>query len=450
MDIQKQNQEFVLGQSTRRDFIKKVGWGVGGALVGSSVLAACGADGETVVPDTTIGEVVPAAEITGDVSFWAWGAGLEGELIGKRIEYFKSKYPKVNVEWEPLAKNGYEEYPALLARMAAGDPPDVMRLLNFQPTQLVSQGSALLALDDYIAATPDFDASDFFDVGMRGSKVDGTTYAIPDNGEPYYIYYNSDAFKAAGLDDPQTLFQAGMWNEEAFTKSIDALTGKGGMKFGIAFEAWTYDNFCFMGGGTILDSSLKATIDQGASPAMLQYFADLVKNGKAPSPVVGGGAQLEAFRNGQAGMYLMGAWWGGSLDETPPGFKWNMTGLPSFNGVRGCKIEVGTLGISSQTKSPDAAWAFVKTLTDTTGMVTWSPVATPMRKSAIEPAGLNKVQWKLDHQAMLEAASFTPFTTKGNAVDVAVSAALDLMWAGKSSAADATKEAAKLITEALN
>ena len=51
---------------------------------------------------------------------------------------------------------------------------------------------------------------------------------------------------------------------------------------------------------------------------------------------------------------------------------------------------------------------------------------------------------------MVEAGTFTPFTTKGSAVDTAVSAALDNLWAGKSSAAEATADAAKRLTEALS
>jgi len=426
----------------------------GGAVALGAVAVACGGSesdsDSTSAPatDAPAAEVEEEEEVGGEITLWAWGAGLEGDKTQERIAYFNSKYPNVKVNWEPLAKNGYEEYPALLARFASGNAPDVMRVLNFQPTQLVSEGDALLALDDFIAADPDIDMADFLEPTVLGGQVNGKQYGMPDNTEPYVIYYNKDAFAAAGLEDPQALFGQGKWDQAAFENSINALMSKGGMKFGLAFESWNYDTFCFMGGGTILDADQNPSIDKGASPQMLDFFAKLVKDGKSPSPVVGGGAQLEAFRNGEVGMYLMGPWWYGALAGTTK-FKYDVTGLPSFNGVRAGKLEIGSLAISSASKNPKAAWAYVKTVTDTEGLKIWSAVATPTRRSALQAAGFNDEQWKKDAVAMVEAGTFTPFTTKGSAVDAAAGAALDNLWAGKSSAADATADAAKRIAEAL-
>jgi ABC-type glycerol-3-phosphate transport system substrate-binding protein len=423
---------------------------VSGVAALSAVAVACGSSesSDTTVAAPSTDAPVAEEEIGGEITLWAWGAGLEGDKTKERIAYFNSKYPNVKVNWEPLAKNGYEEYPALLARFASGNAPDVMRVLNFQPTQLVAEGDALLALDDFIAADPDIDMADFLAPTVLGGQVNGKQYGMPDNTEPYVIYYNKDAFAAAGLEDPQVLFGQGKWDQASFESSINALMSKGGMKFGLAFEAWNYDTFCFMGGGTVLDSDQKPTIDQGASPQMLDFFAKLVKDGKSPSPVVGGGAQLEAFRNGEVGMYLMGPWWYGALAGTTK-FKYDVTGLPSFNGVRAGKLELGSLAISSASKNPKAAWAYVKTVTDTEGLKIWSAVATPTRRSALQAAGFNDEQWKKDAVAMVEAGTFTPFTTKGSAVDAAVSAALDNLWAGKSTAAAATADAVKRLTEAL-
>jgi multiple sugar transport system substrate-binding protein len=440
-----------LAGMSRREFIR-----LGGTVAAAAAfLAACGDDASpttTAAPTTAAAPTTTAApgadDIGGEITLWAWGAGLEGEKIQERIAYFKGKYPNVTVNWEPLAANGYEEYPQLLARFAAGNAPDVMRVLNFQPTQLVAEGEALLQLDDYIARdAEELNMGDFIPTTVQGAMVDGKMYGLPDNTEPYVIYYNRDAFNAAGLDDPQALFQAGEWNEEAFTASIDALIANG-MRFGASFESWNYDTFCFMGGGTILNENFEATIDQGASPEMLGYFAKLIQDGKSPSPVVAGGTHLEAFRNQQTGMYLMGPWWYGALAGTVD-FDYDVTALPSFNGVRAGKLELGSLSISSQSKNPEAAWAFAKTVTDTRGLEIWSAVATPTRRSALEVAGFNDVQWKKDAVAMVEAGTWTPFTTQGFAVDSAAGAALDLLWAGEATAEEATADAATRITEAL-
>lgn len=430
---------------SRRDFLRLGGT----AAAAAAFLAACGDDSDSTATTVAPGETSGSSDISGEITLWAWGAGLEGDKIRERIAYFNTKYPDVTVNWEPLAGNGYEEYPQLLSRFAAGNPPDVMRVLNFQPTQLVAEGNALLRLDDLIARdSEELNMGDFIPTTVEGAKVDGGMYGMPDNTEPYVIYYNRDAFLAAGLDDPQSLVQSGNWDEAALTASIDALMANG-MRFGIGFESWNYDTFCFMGGGTVLDENLEASIDQGASPEMLAYFAKLVEDGKAPNPVVAGGTHLEAFRNQEAGMYLMGPWWYGALEGTVD-FDYDVTALPTFNGVRAGKLELGSLSISSQSSNPEAAWAFVKTVTDTQGLEIWSAVATPTRRSALDVAGFNDDQWKQDVVAMVEAGTWTPFTTAGFAVDTAASAALDRLWAGQATAEEATADAASRISDALS
>ncbi len=440
---------------SRRGFI-----GLSAALAAGAAATACspsGASSESSVAAATSGaapatggsSAAPATDISGEISLWAWGAGPEGVAINDQIAYFNTIYPNVKVNWEPLAKNGYEEYPQLLTKIASGNPPDVMRVLNYQPTQLVAEGAALMSLDDLIANDPTIDIGDFLESSLKGCMVDGKTYALPNNAEPYVIYYNVDAFKAAGLPDPQEQFNAGSWDQAAFDTAIDTLRSKAGMRFGIAFESWTYDNECFMGGGTVLSPELSPTINTGASPQMLDYFAKLVADGKAPNPVVGGGAHLEAFKAGQVGMYLMGPWWHGSL-EADAKFAFNVTGLPAFNGVTSCKIENNPLAIASGSKNPEAAWAFLKTITDTQGQVIWSAVGTPCRKTALEEAGFLSTPWKKDVVAMLDKGTFTPYTTSGAAVDTAASAALDPLWAGKETAQVATDNAAKAISSALS
>lgn len=434
---------------TRRRFLQ-----IGGGAAGAALLAACGVDGGSepgsggTSPAATGGAAPAADDVGGEITLWAWGAGLEGEKLRERIEYFNSKYPNVTVNWEPLSGNGYEEYPQLLSRFAAGNPPDVMRVLNFQPKQLTAEGEALLQLDDLIARDADeLNMGDYIETTVEGAKVDGKMYGLPDNTEPYVLYYNREAFQAAGLDDPQALFSAGEWNEEALTSAIDA-TMAGGMRFGLAFESWNYDTFAFMGGGTILNEGLEPTIHQGASPEMYDFFDKLIQEGKSPNPVVAGGTHLEAFRNQEAAMYLMGPWWYGAL-EGEVDFDYDVTGLPSFNGVRAGKLELGSLSIASESRNPEAAWAFVKTVTDTKGLEIWSAVATPTRRSALEAAGFNEVQWKKDVVSMVEAGTWTPFTSAGSAVDTAAMAGLDPLWAGDATAQEATANAAEKLAAAL-
>jgi hypothetical protein len=239
--------------------------------------------------------------------------------------------PNVKVVSQLLQKNGYDEFPALLTQIAAGHAPDVMRVLNYQPTQLVAQGNALMPLDDFIKNDKTLDVPDFVPVAWAAGKVGGKQFAVPQNGEPYNVHYNKDAFAKAGIKDPWAQYNAGTWNEQSFKAAAKALQEKAGLKFGAAWESWNYDVFVFMGGGKILDPKLKPLIQAQPSPKTLQYFSDMVNTDKTvPDPNVPSGNWLQYFTQQQLGMYLSGAWWAKYMPTVP--FQWDSAPLPKFFG----------------------------------------------------------------------------------------------------------------------
>ena len=387
------------------------------------------------------------AAISGSITVRYWGQGPERVAWANRIKYFNSLYPNVKVTSQLLQKNGYDEFPALLTQIAAGHAPDVIRVLNYQPTQLVAQGNALLSLDAMIKNDKTLNVPDFVPVAWQAGKVNGQQYAIPQNGEPYNVHYNKDAFAKAGLKDPWAQFKAGTWNQTAFKQAALALQ-KGGMKFGAAWESWNYDVFVFMGGGKILTPSLQPAIQLPAATKALQFFSDMVNKDKsAPDPNVPSGNWLQYFTSQQLGMYLSGSWWAKYMPQVP--FGWDSAPLPSINGHLGSKLEMDALSISAQTKNPDAAWAFVRTVTDTKALTIWTAVATPSRVSALKTKEFLANPHVPATVTMLKYCTFTPFTKGGAAVDTACTTALDPMWLGKQTAAQATQAAAAALPKAV-
>jgi multiple sugar transport system substrate-binding protein len=390
------------------------------------------------------------AAVSGEITVRYWGVGPERTAWLNRIKYFNSKYPNVKVTSQQLEKNGYEEYPALLAQIAAGNAPDVIRVLNFQPTQLVAEGNALLPLDGFIKADRTFNQPDFTAASWKGAKVAGKVYAIPQNGEPYNLFYNKAMFRKAGLPDAYKTFKAGKLSAELYASWVDRLQGLKLAKFGTGFEAWNYDVFVFMGGGEVLTPARRVVIDRPRSRSALQFIADFSVNKQAPNPNVIGGTAFQLFANQQLATFISGSWWAKYLPPVVQGkFPWNACGLPSVNGHLGCKLEIDSLSISRQTKNPEAAWAFVRTVTDTKGLEIWSAIATPTRKSALASRVFLSNPYVRPVLDMVSVSEFTPFTTKGSAIDTAAISALSPMWDGKKTAAQATKDAKVKIQEAL-
>jgi multiple sugar transport system substrate-binding protein len=209
------------------------------------------------------------AAVSGTVTVRYWGQGPERVAWAKRIT-FQRQVPEREGRLAAAAEERYDEFPALqVTQIAAGHAPDVMRVLNYQPTQLVAQGNALMPLDDFIKNDKTLDVPDFVPVAWAAGKVGGKQFAVPQNGEPYNVHYNKDAFAKAGIKDPWAQYNAGTWNEQSFKAAAKALQEKAGVKFGAAWESWNYDVFVFMGGGKILDPKLKPLIQAQPSPKTL-------------------------------------------------------------------------------------------------------------------------------------------------------------------------------------
>ena len=184
------------GGQTREQFLKRAGAGAAVLFAGSG-FAGLGASARAARHGRNA-----RAAVSGTVTVRYWGQGPERVAWANRIKYFSAKYPNVKVVSQLLQKNGYDEFPALLTQIAAGHAPDVMRVLNYQPTQLVAQGNALMPLDDFIKNDKTLDVPDFVPVAWAAGKVGGKQFAVPQNGEPYNVHYNKDAFAKAGLKDP--------------------------------------------------------------------------------------------------------------------------------------------------------------------------------------------------------------------------------------------------------
>lgn len=436
-----------LGSRTvsRRDLLRYGAMAGAAAAAGVSILSA-------PADAATRAALRRQALASGNIGFRFWGTGTERATILKRIAYVESLYPNIHVKDYLLSQNGYQDFPQLLTEIASGTAPDVLRSLSYMPTQLVAEGNSLLDLDSYVKSDSSLDTSDFVPVLWKGCFVDGQIYALPDNGEPYVVYYNEKAFKDAGVPTPATLIKQDRWNEETLLSSAQAVMAKGGMKYGVAFESWNYDCFAFMAGGAILDSNLNPVIDKSPTPEVYQYLADLINKYKvAPSSEVPAGTYLTDFGNGNLGMYISGAWWG--IDYIEPlvknSFPWADALMPTINGHLGCKLEIGQVAVSRTTHYPDAAWAFVSAYTSKKANQIWMAAATPARLSVLHSSAYRNLPFASTVQEMVKHATFTPFTKVGSAVDTACETALSPMWLGHQSATTATANAAAALRKVL-
>ena len=168
-----------------------------------------------------------------------------------------------------------------------------------------------------------------------------TWYGIPNYGEFVGVYYNKDAFAAAGLEIPTTY--------DEFVKVLDAFVAKGitplaeaGAEYPLG-QLW-YQLALSKGDRSFVDDyqlyknpvdwqgpevtyasdTLKEYVDKG-------YIASDVSSVKAEDAGV-------SFINGTAPIFVSGSWWYGRFVKEASGFDWTMTAFP------GADLSLGSSG----------------------------------------------------------------------------------------------------------
>ncbi len=128
-----------------------------------------------------------------------WVMGYEGEVVAQLLPEFERRNPGIHVDLQQFPVLSAHE--KLLTAFAGDSLPDVTPLGNTWIAEFAALG-ALEPLDDRIAATPGFDAADFYAGAWESGVIDGRTYAVPWYVETRIPFYRVDLLQAAGIDRP--------------------------------------------------------------------------------------------------------------------------------------------------------------------------------------------------------------------------------------------------------
>ncbi len=128
-----------------------------------------------------------------------WVMGYEGEVVAKLLPEFERRNPGIRVDLQQLPVLSAHE--KLLTAFAGDSLPDVSPLGNTWIPEFAALG-ALEPLDARIAATPGFDAADFYPGAWDTGVVDGTVLAVPWYSETRLPFYRTDILAKAGIATP--------------------------------------------------------------------------------------------------------------------------------------------------------------------------------------------------------------------------------------------------------
>lgn len=361
----------------------------------------------------------PAAKSV-DVTFWAALGGDNGKILETAVNAYNASQSEVKVKYEFQGDYTQTEQKFLTA-IAAAQVPDLV-MLEISRVPGFANSSALLPLDDLVKSSDGIETKDFVTALLDESRIGGKLYSLPQSRSMPVFYYNKDMFKAAGLDDSKA-----PQNWAALRDAAMKLTKPDGTVVGFGLQVgnpWWYFQSAVESYGADVSrgegSSCKPTFNEPKAVEAMQYWYDLVNKDKAARIYPGEGLttweQLQAdFISGKVAMMYITTGWMGNIEKNSP-FKVGVGTLAAGpTGVR--KVPTGGNGIVIPAKSPkekqQAAWKFLKWLTDTPQTSQWAKDTgyMPLRLSALNAPALQsyftqRPNFKVAVESMQYASAF--------------------------------------------
>mgnify|MGYP002780647500 FL=1 len=231
---------------------------------------------------------------------------------------------------------------------------------QFDNTFLAPFGAAgvMRPLDDYIAASPDYDIADFSQGQQDYGKWGGQTLGLTLSTEPMIQWYRTDIYDQLGLEPATT------WEEFRANAAAVEASGLGdGVILGWGREAtWWWMPLVWSFGGQLYDENFEPQVNSPEAVAATEYFKDMLQYGPEGGLTANGDDVTIKFVSGDIGaMIQYSGYWGSTLDPATN---------PNLGNIGTARMPVGpvdvthlagwNIGIPADAPEPDAAWRFLE------------------------------------------------------------------------------------------
>jgi len=210
------------------------------------------------------------------------------KIIDGMVADFQKENPDVTVH--AIYTGSYQDSIAkALTAVKGGEPPHIAVLLSTDMFTLIDE-KAVVPFDEAIKTDEDKKwVKSFYPGFMANSQTGGKTWGIPFQRSTIVMYWNKDAFKAAGLD-PEKAPQS--WDElVAFGKKLTKRDSAGNVtQWGVQIPTSGFPYWLFQGLTTENDAMLmneagtETYFDKPGVIEALQYLIDLAQKDKVMAP----------------------------------------------------------------------------------------------------------------------------------------------------------------------
>ncbi len=314
------------------------------------------------------------------IRFSSWQSSpSEKRLTDSLLHCFAKKYPEYKVKFELIPGNYSEKIQLMLGTHTA---PQVFYVKDFvAPSYL--RYDVLQPLNEYIDKDTSFDIDDFYPQFLDAFTKNGKIYGLPKDFGCFVLFYNTDMFKAAGINDPPK-----DWAElEEFSRKLTKDANSDGKieQYGIVVEP-SIDKlmpFVFQNMGGFQDKDGNLTLNTPEFQGALEYYYGLYKNNIATIPTdVSMNNTEEVFGRKRAAMVISGGWFVPQLKDQYTDVNYKVAFLPKGK-------QMATIAFTVAYSSPkenslkEETWKLLSYLTGKEGMKAWTStgIAMPTRKS---------------------------------------------------------------------
>lgn len=326
---------------------------------------------------------------TTTVTLSGWQSNpIEQQLLRQVLADFQAKHPLLKVKYEVISDQYMD---VIKTRLVADAAADVFFLDSAEAPLLMSRG-VLEPLESYI--TEDFEVADFEAKLLNVFKHQGRIYGFPKDFSTLALFYNKQAFQAAGLTAPPKTWSEFLQYAEKLTVDQDGDGKIDQYGFGLAPELSRQQFMIKAFGGSLTDSKGYAAFASPSAIKGLELIVDQYRQDKTavlPSDV-GTSAGAEMFGQGKVAMVIEGNWAIPYLNETFPQLQFGTVEVPTVNRQPGAMVYTVAYVMNQQAKHKQAAWELLSYLTGKEGMKAWTSkgLALPTRKSVAEELGYDQ------------------------------------------------------------
>lgn len=334
--------------------------------------------------------LISSAQASGPVKLqFMYPVGVSGDInkiVSGMVAEFNAQHPNIVVE--PIYAGSYDNTEQkVITSLGISEPPSLWLPIN-------SSLQTFLGLDALEDITDRAKADDIYDDFLPGFLntciSDNRLYGLPFQPSTPVLYYNKDAFKAAGIakapDTWDELFQAA----KALTIRESGELKRWGLVVGGGWHDWMFECYCRQN-GLVPWQKDRVLFDRPEAIEALEFWNAMVKDGvMAPASTWQGSAN--DFMAGQTAMLYHST---GSLTNlrTSAPFEVGVAFMPK-NKTYGAAQGGGPIMIAKNQsdEKKEASWTFARWMTNTENQAKWSRATgyLAVRKSSWESAEMQR------------------------------------------------------------